>query len=205
MRKHNGQFIKEFEQTIANFAGSRYGVAVDSGSNAIFLCLKYVGYEGAVEIPAHTYMSVPMAIINAGCTPVFREYEWEGSYTMTPTNIVDSCQQFYPDMYRTSGMFQILSFQAKKTLGIGKGGMILTDSLEAAKTLRRMAFDGRDYMKGANQDKGIILGYHMNMTPEDAATGIIKFNALNEQMFGNSGGSSIYRDLRQMECFNGYK
>ena len=146
-----------------------------------------------------------MAIINAGCTPVFRDYEWDGCYTMTPTNIVDACQQFYPDMYKTSGMFQILSFQAKKTLGIGKGGMILTDSLESAKTLRRMAFDGRDYMKGANQDKGIILGYHMNMTPEDAATGILKFNSLNKQIFGNSGGSSVYRDLRQMECFNEYR
>lgn len=205
MQVHNGEFIRGFEKVIANFTGARYGVAVDSGSNAIFLCLKYLEYQGTVEIPAHTYMSVPMAIINAGCTPVFRDYEWEGCYTLNPTNIIDACQQFYPDMYKTSGMFQVLSFQAKKTLGIGKGGMILTDSEEAAKTLRRMAFDGRDYMKGANQDDGIILGYHMNMTPEEAATGILKFNSLSKHLFGNSGGSAVYRDLRKMECFNEYK
>lgn len=205
MLENNGEFIKQFEQTVADFAGARYGVAVDSGSNAIFLCLKYLGYEGAVEIPAHTYMSVPMAIINAGCTPVFRDVEWEGSYMMKPTNIIDSCQQFYPDMYKTSGMFQVLSFQAKKTLGIGKGGMILTDSEEASQTLRRMAFDGRDYMLSANDDKKVILGYHMNMTPHDAVSGILKFNSLSRQVFGNSGGSSTYRDLREMECFNDYK
>jgi hypothetical protein len=35
--------------------------------------------------------------------------------------------------------------------------------------------------------------------------GILKFNSLNKQIFGNSGGSSVYRDLRQMECFNEYR
>jgi dTDP-4-amino-4,6-dideoxygalactose transaminase len=204
VRTSNGKYIKEFEETIADFAGARYGVAVDSGTNAIFLCLKFMEYTGAVEIPKRTYMSVPMAIINAGATPVFRDISWEGSYIMNPTNIIDACNIFYPNMYRTSGMFQILSFQQKKQLGIGKGGMILTDNEEAAKTLRRMAFDGRDYMLGANEDEDIIVGHHMNMPPDDAVRGLLIFNAMNESSYGVGGNDQNYRDLSKLECFKDY-
>ena len=33
--------IDEFEKLIANYAGSKYAVAVDSCTNALFLSLKY--------------------------------------------------------------------------------------------------------------------------------------------------------------------
>jgi hypothetical protein len=82
--------------------------------------------------------------------------------------------------------------------------MILTDNEDAAITLRRMAFDGRDYMLGANEDEDIILGYHMNMTPEDAVKGLLLFNGMNESSYGIGGDSMNYRDLTKMECFNGY-
>ena len=36
------QAVKDFEQTIAEYAGAKYGVAVESCTAALFLALKYL-------------------------------------------------------------------------------------------------------------------------------------------------------------------
>ena len=64
--------VDRFERKVAEFAGAKYGVAVDCCTNGLFLCLKYLNASGVVEIPKHTYQSVPMNIIHAGCTVDFR-------------------------------------------------------------------------------------------------------------------------------------
>ena len=72
------------------------------------------------------------------------------------------------------GGFHCLSFQIKKNIPIGRGGMILLDDFEAYEELKLMRYDGRD-MNTDRMDKNHIKrsGYHMYMTPEDAARGII--------------------------------
>ena len=56
-----------FENKLAKYAGSNYAVCLDSCSNALFLCLKYLDIKDTViEIPKYTYASVPMQIIHAG-------------------------------------------------------------------------------------------------------------------------------------------
>lgn len=204
LMNHNGEFIKLFEERVADYTGAKYAVAVDSGTNAIFLCIKYLNYTGDIVIPKRTYMSVPMSIINAGARPVFKDISWRGQYRFEPVNIIDACNEFYPGMYRDDSCFYILSFQEKKRLPIGKGGMILTNDGNAAKVLRRMAFDGRDYMLGANEDKDITLGYHMNFTPRQAAEGLLRLNQMDINQISPSIGDEIYRDLSKMECFSEY-
>ena len=63
--------VKIFEQKVAEYAGSKYAIALDNCTNAIFLCLRYLKYTGDIIIPAKTYISVPFTIIHAGCNPVF--------------------------------------------------------------------------------------------------------------------------------------
>ena len=65
--------VEGFEKLVAEYAGSKYAVAVDSCTNSIFLCLKYLNAAGEIEVPKRTYLSVPQAIIHAGCTPKFIE------------------------------------------------------------------------------------------------------------------------------------
>ena len=202
--RHNGEFIREFEQRMAEYTGANHAVAVDSGSNAIFLVIKYLGYTGEIDVPKQTYMSVPMSIINAGAKPIFKNVEWSGEYKLNQINTIDACGGIDMGGYVERDCFYTLSFQEKKQLSIGKGGMILTDDEEAAKTLRRMAFDGRDYMLGANEDDGIIIGYHMNMTPEQASKGLLKLNGMYHTPHVNPHGYWTYRDLTKMECFNEY-
>ena len=193
------EFVDMFEEKVAEYAGSKYAIAVDSCSNALFLCLKYVKASGTIKIPSKTYLSVPMQIIHAGCKVEFIDYGWAGSYYLDPYPIVDAAQIFTENMYEQDTYF-CLSFQASKILNIGKGGMILTNDKESVEWFRRMSFDGRDRDQLVNNDDINMIGYHMNMIPDDAVKGLLLFNNLPRKNNQN-GGSFSYRDLSKMEVF----
>ena len=48
-----------FEKKLAEYAGSKYAVAVDNCTDALFLCLKYLKANGEITLPKRTYESVP--------------------------------------------------------------------------------------------------------------------------------------------------
>ena len=62
-----------FEKKVAEYAGSKYAVAVDNCTDGLFLCLKYLKATGEVIIPSKTYVSVPCTIIHAGCKVKFED------------------------------------------------------------------------------------------------------------------------------------
>lgn len=164
--------ITIFEKKIAEFAGSNYAVTVDCCSHGLFLALKYQKAYGVVEIPSHTYQSVPMQIIHAGCTPSFRNEKWEGVYQLKPYPIYDAAVRWTKGMYQ--GGLSVVSFQIKKRIPIGRGGAILTDDKAAYDWLTKARYDGRDLNKYTQwEDPCELIGWHYYMTPEDAARGII--------------------------------
>ena len=167
-----------FEKKVANFAGSKYAIAVDCDTHGIFLVLKYLNTPTSISIPKYTYMSVPMVIHHAGYEFEFDNREWSGIYQLNPLPIVDGAGRWKRDMFVGGDNFQILSFQAKKRLPIGRGGMILTNDETAYKWLKKMCYDGRDLNKSQQDDDITEMGYHMYMTPEDAARGILIMNEL---------------------------
>jgi len=87
-----------------------------------------------------------------------------------------------------------VSFQQKKILNIGKGGAILLDNRREYLKLKRMAWDGRDASIPVSEDEDIILGYHMNMTPEMAAKGLLLINQLPDSNVDN-GSWKDYPDI----------
>ena len=53
-------WVKIFENTVSEYCGYKYAVAVDSNSNAIRLMLNYLEIKDQhIVIPAKTYVSVP--------------------------------------------------------------------------------------------------------------------------------------------------
>ena len=173
--------INIFESLLAAYAGAKYAVLTDTCSHAIFLSLKYRNFQGEIEIPQNTYVSVPMQIIHAGAIPIFRFEKWSGIYEIKPVNIIDGAARFTKNMYFGNDSLHTLSFQIKKRLPIGKGGAILTDSEEAYNWLKLASYDGRDLNTDyTSSDHVKQLGWHYYMTPEDAARGIILLNQINE-------------------------
>jgi dTDP-4-amino-4,6-dideoxygalactose transaminase len=185
-----------FENKLAVYANSKFAVLTDSCSNALFLSMKLRGVSGEIEIPAQTYVSLPMQILHAGATPVFKDIQWSGLYQIGQTGIWDSAARFTQDMFLGDGNLQCLSFQIKKRLPIGRGGAILTNSRDEYEALKYMSYDGRDLrVPYASESHVKTLGWHFYMTPEDAARGILLMDmlpAVNEDTMTQAH----YPDLR---------
>jgi dTDP-4-amino-4,6-dideoxygalactose transaminase len=194
-----------FERKVAKWAGSEYAIATDCCSNAIFLCLQYYktfhwwedDFVPQVKIPKRTYISVPMQIIHAGFKVVFDDREWSGIYRLEPTNIWDAAVRWTKDMYIPNSLM-CLSFQIKKKVPIGRGGMILTDNKLAHTWLKLASYDGRDLTTPyTEKDHFKMIGWHTYMTPEDAARGIILMDQIPE-INPDWGGDINYIDTSKI-------
>lgn len=198
--------IVEFENEIAKYTGSKYAVSVDSATNGIFLSLLYLKYTKEVHtgdhivIPSKTFLSVPMAIKNAGLNIIFKDYEWQGLYKLEPTRIYDSALRYSKGMY-IPGSMMVLSFQYRKHIPIGRGGMVLTDDINAVKWLKMARFNGKHEGVSRFDDEFEICGWDMYMTPEQAARGLLILNSMRSPD-GDIGGSKDYPDLSKQKVFN---
>lgn len=185
--------VRDFEKELCNYTGSRYAVTVNSCTNALFLALMWCGAKDkTIEIPKRTYVSVPQQIIHAGGRVSFRDEDWTGTYQLKPLPIYDSARRFTSGMYR--GGFECVSFHWTKILGVQQGGAILHDNEEADRWFRRARFDGRSENVPPSQDK-FILGWHMYMSPEVAAEGLVRLSHLPKE--NKDLPNSDYPDLSQ--------
>lgn len=195
--------VTEFENKLAEYAGSKYAVCVDSCSNAMFLCMKYLGVTGQVIIlPKHTYASTPMQCIHAGNTIQFKDIEWSGEYHLGNTPIIDAATRFHKGMYKPD-TYYCVSFHHRKTLKIGRGGVILTNDKEFVDWCRPMIYDGRHKYVMHNVDDYECIGYHMYMTPEDAEIGLAKFKNISD-VNPDTGSNFTYKDLSKQSVFLPY-
>ncbi len=161
--------VKMFEEEVAQYTGAPIAVAVDSCTDALFLCCKCMEVDRVI-IPEETYLSVPQSIIQAGGFVQFKDLKWTGMYELVPYRIYDAAKRFTSGMY-IPGSLMCLSFHDKKILSIGKGGMILTDSIKVARWFRSARYEGRN-AQDYKEDDITEMGYNMYMTPEQAARGL---------------------------------
>ncbi|MBL0309859.1 MAG: DegT/DnrJ/EryC1/StrS aminotransferase family protein [Bacteroidetes bacterium] len=196
MVHHPYKIVQMFEEELANYCGSKYAVAVDSCTNALFLSCKYLKV-GEVTIPRRTYLSVPQSIIHAGGKVGFRDEAWKGQYRLEPYPIIDSALRFTSGMY-IKGTFMCLSFHYKKHIPIGKGGAILTDDLDAVAWFKKARYEGRSQLSYWSDDIK-ELGWNMYMTPAEAAVGLSLMQ--NVSMFQEDSENNGYRNLDEFLHF----
>lgn len=192
-----------FEQRLAEYAGSQYAVCVDSCSHGLFLSMKYLEVKDQIiEFPKHTYVSPPMQAIHAGNYVRFKDIEWSGYYYLGHTRIVDAATRFCRGMY-IPGTYFCVSFHHRKTLKIGRGGVILTDDKDFVTWARPMIYDGRNKNTMYQNDKFQCIGYHMYMTPEEATKGLLLMEDINV-INSDTGSNKTYKDLSLEPVFQPY-
>jgi dTDP-4-amino-4,6-dideoxygalactose transaminase len=206
IKKHNPfKIVQMFEEEVAEYTGAPYAVSVDSCTNALFLVCKYLEVN-QVTIPSQTYLSVPMSIIQAGGEVIFDKTSstnhWQGIYQLKPYPIYDSAKRFTSNMY-IQNSFMCLSFHIKKSLGIGKGGMILTDNKESVEWFKKARYEGRSE-KYYKEDNITSMGWNMYMTPQEAAHGLSLMQNYPEHV-GDVLEVNGYRDLTEFEIFKSFK
>jgi len=205
-RLHNPyKIVKMFEEEIALYTGAPYAISVDSCTNALFLACKYLQVK-EVTIPSKTYLSVPMSILNAGGEVIFDRTpstnHWTGIYQLKPYPIHDAAKRLTAGMY-LKGSIMCLSFHIKKHLGIGKGGMILTDNPDAMEWFKKARYEGRSE-KFYKEDVIESIGWNMYMTPQEAAHGLAllqNYPEHNRDLDEVNG----YRDLTEFPVFKNCK
>lgn len=198
----NFNVITEFETEIAKFFGAPYAVAVDCCTHGIELCLRYTKIQ-KIKVPKHTYISVPFLAQKLNLDLIFDDRKWIEWYSLTDNNdsdvIIDAAVLWRRDSY-IPGTFMNISFQYRKHLSLGRGGIILCDNEEAALELKKMSYDGRlPDIPWRDQDIS-SMGYHYYMTPETAALGLSKLPAAIETK-PTQWTIEDWPDLTQMSVF----
>lgn len=200
MKPVNFEVVAQFEEKIATFFGAKYGIAVDSCTHGIELCLIYQNVK-QISVPKNTYLSIPFLANKLNIQLQWRNEEWKDYYTvhLSSTSIIDAAVLWRKNSY-IPGTFMSLSFQYQKHLSLGRGGMILCDDKEAALELKKMSYDGRLPNVPWREQNIKSYGYHYYMTPETAQLGLDKLqNAIDT--LPRQWVHTDWPDLTQMGIF----
>jgi dTDP-4-amino-4,6-dideoxygalactose transaminase len=177
------QITADFEDALCNYTGSKYAVALDNMSNAIFLALYYEhkiknNTSKVITIPSRTYPSVPCEIIHVGLKVNFEPVigkSIKGKYLLQGSNVWDSALSFTANMYIPNTHICLSFTGPYKHLKLSKGGAILTDDHEAYQWFKRARFSGRRECS-YHDDHFDMLGWNFYMMPEIAARGLLLMN-----------------------------
>ncbi len=84
----NGDNVKKIENSLAAYSGTKYGIGVANGSDAIFIALKAVGIGpgDAVITPPFTFFSTAGSIVRAGAIPIFIDIDSQ-TYNLDPQKL----------------------------------------------------------------------------------------------------------------------
>jgi len=83
-----GEELKKFEENFSGYIGTKYGVGVNSGSDALYLAVKSLGIGEGDEVitVSHTFVSTVDAITRNAARPVFIDIDPE-TYTMDVSQV----------------------------------------------------------------------------------------------------------------------
>ena len=64
--------LRQFEENLAKFVGTKYAVGLNSGYDALHMSLRAAGIGPGDEVivPAHTFVATCSAVVNVGATPI---------------------------------------------------------------------------------------------------------------------------------------
>jgi dTDP-4-amino-4,6-dideoxygalactose transaminase len=83
-----GEKVKEFEEEFSKYNGAKFGIGVNSGSDALYLAVKTLGISTGDEVitVSHTFLPTVDAITRNGAKPVFVDINPQ-TYVMDPSNV----------------------------------------------------------------------------------------------------------------------
>jgi dTDP-4-amino-4,6-dideoxygalactose transaminase len=177
------KITEDFEKLLCDYTGSKYTIALDNMSNALFLALYYEHKvknrtEDIITIPSRTYPSVPCEIIHVGLKVGFEPVEGrtiKGAYQLKGSNVWDSALRFTADMYIPNTHMCISFTGPYKHFKLSKGGAILTDDYQSYLWFKRARYSGRRETS-YHDDHFDMLGWNFYMMPELAARGMLLMN-----------------------------
>ena len=196
------EIIEEFEEKFARWIGSKYAIAVSSGTMADTIALAVLKHfnpeKNKVLVPALTFIAQVNSVIYNGLTPVFYETNEEivfrkdtlcifpvhllgkpsrNSFVLVP-EVEDACEAIGSKLFNkkcgTKGDLGTFSFFPSHAMTTGEGGMIVTDNEIYALLARRLRNHGK---LSSTTFHFNVIGFNGKMTSMQAMLGI---HALDE-------------------------
>ena len=194
------EIITQFENTIAEYTGAPYAVALDSCTSSVYNCLKFYNPE-SITLPKRTFISIYTYALFAKCKVTFSDEVWDDMYQIDDTPILDCAKCLFEGMYVPESAM-CLSFGKEKPLSIVdkrwglRGGMILTDNLDLA-TFVRNGFDSTAKRTQNNERNFFHFDKNHTMADAEAEIGLEVFNEGPPQELGTKNLSLGYPDVSQ--------
>jgi len=165
------EVVQDFEKEIAKFFNAPYAVAVDCCTHGVELSLRYTKAKKII-VPKHTYLSIPFLSKKINIEMEWSNKRWQDYYYLTE-NVIDAAVLWRKSSYILN-TFMCISFQYKKHLPLGRGGVILCNDYDDYQNLKKMSYDGRLPNVPWREQDVETIGYHYYMTPETAKDGLTK-------------------------------
>lgn len=197
-----GEYIQKFEDAWATYNHMQFGVACNSGTNAIYLALKSLGIGAGDEVivPEYTMIATAWAVSYTGATPVFVDCDddllvkhWPITEKTKAVITVPIYGRHAPiphikgvfvieDMAEAHGIMPqgdiaCYSFYGNKILTTGEGGMCLTNNGNLANEMRKLANMYFDKGRTMLHPK---IGHNFRMTNLQAAIGYAQVLRVDE-------------------------
>ena len=170
----HGSVVKQFEEEFCFHVGAKYGVALNSATNAIFLSMLNKGV--CCEIPTVIPPVVCNALLTSGNTIKFKDdVSWVGQpyvlHDFGDYKIIDSAQRVDHQQYATAKHLGeiddsdliIYSFYPTKPIGSFDGGMIVSNDKEKIDQIRLLAYNGMSLEKSNWDRQSLVPGYKFYM------------------------------------------
>ncbi len=83
-----GKDAKEFEDEFSSYCGAKYGIGVNSGTDALFLALAALDVKAGDEVivPTFTFIATALCVSYTGATPVFADIQ-DDTYNLDPKKL----------------------------------------------------------------------------------------------------------------------
>lgn len=108
--------VEEFEKKLAEFCGTKYAVALNSGTDALYLALRglRIGPGDEVIVPSRTFVATAQVVVQLGATPVYYDTDehWATKIThktaaFIPVHIEGAFGEDMEDVMRIADRHQI--------------------------------------------------------------------------------------------------
>ncbi len=86
----SGRYVERFERDFAEYCGTKYAVAMNSGTASLFSTMHALGIREGDEVivPDFTFIATASSVRMSGATPVFADID-EKSYNIDPESVVE--------------------------------------------------------------------------------------------------------------------
>ncbi len=185
----HGNIVNTVEEKIANFVGAKYGVGINSATNALFLSI--LNKKKDITIPTMIPPVVCNAVVTSGNNLLFNDdTEWVGdSYVFAKFDnckIVDSAQKLEKNQFKkecNDNDLMIFSFYPTKPLGGVDGSIIVSNDKDKIEYIRTLAYNGMSQEKNSWDRKQSLPGYKFYLPAINASIINENFKEYDDKLY----------------------